>query len=39
MILGLLIIFFTYSIKRQNYNENIISKETQKKSKKFSPKQ
>ena len=34
LILGLLIIFFTYSIKRQNYNENIISKETQKEIKK-----
>ena len=30
LILGLLIIFFTYSLKRQDFNENIISKETQK---------
>ena len=30
LILGLLIIFFTYSLKRQDFNESIISKETQK---------
>ncbi len=34
LVLGLLIIFFTYSLKRQDYKESIISEETQKEIKK-----